>query len=70
MWKVKIYVILVKNGCAIALNKRQAKLETITDVQFVEKDEITLADILLALEDKILSNVKTTNIQLKNFVTV
>lgn len=36
-----------------------------TDVQFVEKDEIAQADILLALEDKILSNVKTMNIAAK-----
>lgn len=64
---MKISIILVKNGCAIALKGRKAKLEAITDVQFAEKDEITQAYIFLNLEDKILSHVKIIDIQLKNF---
>lgn len=60
MWKMKICIILVKNGCAIVLKRRQAKLKEMTDGQFASKDEVAQADILLAWEDKILSNVNTT----------
>lgn len=51
MWNAKIYVIIVNDGCIIALKERQSKLEGMTNVQFAEKDEIVEADILLALED-------------------
>lgn len=62
MRKVKICVILVNDECAIALKGRLAKPKRMIDVQFAQKDEIAHTDIFLALEDKILSNVKMMSI--------
>lgn len=36
--KVKIYVILVKDGCEFALKGKDKKLEDIIDAQFPKKD--------------------------------
>lgn len=40
MWKVKIFVILINDGCVVVLKDKSLKLASMTDVQFVKKDEI------------------------------
>lgn len=59
MWNVKICIVLVKNGYVITLKENQSKPRGMTNIQFVEKNEIDQANILVALDDKILSNIKT-----------
>lgn len=67
MWKVKIHVILLKDECAIALKGNGQKPHRITNTQFVEKDDIAKADIVLALNDKLLFNVQTMDTTNKEF---
>lgn len=62
---MKIHVILVKDGCTIALKGKDQKPEGITHTQFAEKDEIAKTDILLALDDKVLFNVQTVDTTMK-----
>lgn len=59
MPKLKIRAILVKDGWMIALNGSEAKPEGMTHGQFASKNEVDQTDILLALEDNILSNAKS-----------
>lgn len=61
MLKLKIHDILVKDDCTIALNGSEAKTEGMIDGQFASKDEVDRTDILLDLEDNILSNVKSAH---------
>lgn len=56
-WKVKIRHISKGWMCCCFKGKKD-KLVEMTDTQFAKKDEIAQADILLALEDKVLFNVK------------
>lgn len=49
MYKVKIYVILVKDGCAIALKGSDAKPQGMVDGEFASKGEISQAYISLLL---------------------
>ncbi|KAK9118944.1 hypothetical protein Scep_017037 [Stephania cephalantha] len=50
--------VLVKDGCAVALLGKDGKPEGMTDKTFAEKDEMAVANILLALEDTVLFNVE------------
>ena len=52
-------MVLVKDGCTVALLDKEDKLEEMRDKQFIEKDEMVLANLFLALEDTVLFNVET-----------
>ncbi|KAK9113082.1 hypothetical protein Scep_020601 [Stephania cephalantha] len=58
LWKLKMQAVLVKDGCAVALLGKDGKPEGMTDKTFAEKDEMAVANILLALEDTVLFNVE------------
>lgn len=51
IWRIKIYIILVKNNCAIALKGKILKSQKMIVAKFDEKYEIIEVDILLALDD-------------------
>lgn len=55
MWKVKMHVILVKDGCRVALKTK------------IRNHKIATANLLLALNDKMLFNVQTTHTITKDF---
>lgn len=57
MWKVKMYLVLVKDDYLITLKGKSLKPIGMIDAQFDEKNEIAKADILLALDNKVLFNV-------------
>ena len=52
-----MHVVLVKDGCAIAISNK--RLEEMTEKQFAEKDELALANLLLTLDDLVLFNVES-----------
>ena len=55
--KLKTLAILIKDGCAVALKDKENKSEGMIDKVFVEKDELTMANIYLTLNEVILLNV-------------
>lgn len=61
IWKVKMYAILVNDGCVVALKNKRLKPPGMTNLQFAEKDEIAQTNLLFALENKILFNVQTVD---------
>ncbi|KAK6267017.1 hypothetical protein QUC31_017854 [Theobroma cacao] len=58
LWKLKMHAVLVKDGCVVALLTKEDKPEDMTDKQFIEKDEMALANLQLDLEDNVLFNVE------------
>ena len=56
-----MYAVLVKDTCMVTLLDTKDKLEGMID-KFVEKDEMTLTNLFLALEDTIFFNVETETI--------
>ncbi|KAK6256141.1 hypothetical protein SCA6_017446 [Theobroma cacao] len=54
LWKLKMHVVLVKDGCVVALLTKEDKPEDMTDKQFIEKDKMALANLQLDLEDNVL----------------
>lgn len=58
-WKVKIYAILVKDGCTFALKGKNLKPAGMKNAQFNEKDRIAKIYLFFILKNKILFNVQT-----------
>lgn len=52
-----MYLVLVKDDYLITLKGKSLKPIGMIDAQFDEKNEIAKADILLALDNKVLFNV-------------
>lgn len=44
-------VVLVKNGCAIAIECKENKPKGMFDDDFNENDKLAMADLLLALDE-------------------
>lgn len=51
LWKLKMNVVLVKNGCAIAIECKENKPKGMFDDDFNEKDKLAMANLLLALDE-------------------
>lgn len=54
-----MYVILVKNACAVALLGKDTMTRMMTDIKFHGKDKMPWANLILALEDSVLAHVAT-----------
>ncbi|KAI6692419.1 hypothetical protein NL676_020129 [Syzygium grande] len=57
LWKLKMQAVLVKDGCAVALAGKDEKPTEMKDEDFAQKDQMAMADLLLALDDSVLFNV-------------
>ncbi|GMI81491.1 hypothetical protein HRI_001818400 [Hibiscus trionum] len=56
LWKLKIKVILRKNGCLAAISERPADFTD--NKKWNEMDENAIADLHLALADEVLSSIE------------
>ena len=58
LWKRKIQVVLIKDGCEVALQEKECKSQEMTDGQYEEKDKLAMMNLYLVLDDSILFNIE------------